>query len=113
MFQSVIYQIRLLLPVIGWEGRCLKEIITKNSRRFSLLNRLPFIENTEYIEIRQKIIKALVQIRILLRNFRLVDQINISKPKLILEVNEQEIYRSIRMNNFISRSTICEQQQSP
>jgi hypothetical protein len=49
--------------------------------------RLPFIENVEYIDLRRKIIKALVQIRVLIRNLRLVDQINMPKSKLILEVN--------------------------
>ncbi len=49
--------------------------------------RLPFIENVEYIELRRKIFNALVQIRLLIRNLRLVDQINMPKSKLILEVN--------------------------
>ncbi|CAF4961981.1 unnamed protein product, partial [Rotaria sp. Silwood1] len=52
------------------------------------LGRLPFIENVEYIDLRRKIIKALVQIRVLIRNLRLVDQINMPKSKLILEINE-------------------------
>ncbi|CAF1047410.1 unnamed protein product [Adineta ricciae] len=52
------------------------------------LGRLPFIENAEYIELRRKIIKALVQIRVLIRNLRLVDQINMPKSKLILEISE-------------------------
>ncbi|CAF0742387.1 unnamed protein product [Adineta steineri] len=52
------------------------------------LGRLPFIENAEYIDLRRKIIKALVQIRVLIRNLRLVDQINMPKSKLILEINE-------------------------
>ncbi|UJR22517.1 hypothetical protein I4U23_025567 [Adineta vaga] len=52
------------------------------------LGRLPFIENAEYIDLRRKIIKALVQIRVLLRNLRLVDQINMPKSKLILEISE-------------------------
>jgi hypothetical protein len=52
------------------------------------LGRLPFIENVEYIDLRRKIIKALVQIRVLVRNLRLVDQINMPKSKLILEINE-------------------------
>ncbi|CAF5157125.1 unnamed protein product, partial [Rotaria sp. Silwood1] len=46
---------------------------------------LPFIENIEYIELRRKIIKVLVQIRILLRNLKVVDKINMPKSKLILE----------------------------
>ncbi|CAF2522711.1 unnamed protein product [Rotaria sp. Silwood2] len=52
------------------------------------LGRLPFIENIEYIELRRKIIKVLVQIRMLLRNLRLVDHINMPKSKLILEISE-------------------------
>lgn len=50
--------------------------------------RLPFIENIEYIELRRKIIKVLVQIRVLIRNLRLADQINMPKTKLIVEVNK-------------------------
>ena len=52
--------------------------------------RLPFIENIEYIDLRRKIIKALVQIRLLIRNLRLNDQINMPKAKLILEVTKVE-----------------------
>ncbi|CAF1104298.1 unnamed protein product [Rotaria sordida] len=52
------------------------------------LGRLPFIENIEYIELRRKIIKVLVQIRVLLRNLRVADQINMPKSKLILEIND-------------------------
>ncbi|CAF4846585.1 unnamed protein product [Rotaria sp. Silwood1] len=52
------------------------------------LGRLPFIENIEYIELRRKIIKVLVQIRILLRNLRVVDKINMPKSKLILEISD-------------------------
>jgi hypothetical protein len=55
----------------------------------SFLIRLPFIENIEYIDLRRKIIKVLVQIRVLLRNLKLVDQINMPKSKLILEVNKK------------------------
>jgi hypothetical protein len=75
---------QLLLLVIGLEGR----LFAKNSKIncFYFFIRLPFIENTEYIDLRRKIIKVLVQIRVLLRNLRLVDQINMPKSKLILEV---------------------------
>ncbi|CAF1233926.1 unnamed protein product [Adineta steineri] len=52
------------------------------------LGRLPFIENIKYIELRRKIIKVLVQIRLLLRNLRLTDEINMPKTKLIIEINE-------------------------
>jgi hypothetical protein len=77
----------LLLLVIGLEGRLFQKYI-KSIFKFVCLIRLPFIENTEYIELRRKIIKVLIQIRVLLRNLRLVDQINMPKSKLILEVNE-------------------------
>ena len=56
-----------------------------------MLFRLPFIENVEYIDLRRKIIKALVQIRVLLRNLRLIDQINMPKSKLILEVSQGSV----------------------
>lgn len=52
------------------------------------LGRLPFIENIEYIDLRRTILKALLQIRYLIRNLRLNDQINMAKTKLILEINE-------------------------
>jgi len=52
------------------------------------LGRLPFIENADYISLRRKIIKVLVQIRFLLKNFRIGDQINMPKAKLIVELNE-------------------------
>jgi len=74
---------QLLKLVIGLEGRR----INFYKKNFFSMFRLPFIENVEYIELRRKIIKALVQIRVLIRNLRLVDQINMPKSKLILEVN--------------------------
>jgi hypothetical protein len=78
--------------VIGLEGRLFEK---KQLLKLIFLNwffciRLPFIENIEYIDLRRKIIKVLVQIRVLLRNLRLVDQINMPKSKLILEVNERK-----------------------
>jgi hypothetical protein len=69
---------------LAWK---VKEEFVKILNKISLWFRLPFIENVEYIDLRRKIIKALVQIRVLLRNLRLVDQINMPKSKLILEVN--------------------------
>jgi hypothetical protein len=80
--------------VIGLDGRRL--INQRQFNEFFLFCRLPFIENVEYIDLRRKIIKALVQIRVLVRNLRLVDQINMPKSKLILEVdllnNKQQIF---------------------
>lgn len=64
------------------------------------LGRLPFIEIVEYIELRRKIIKALVQIRLLVRNLRLIDQINMPKSKLILEVNSFLEISNIKMIFF-------------
>ncbi|UJR26562.1 hypothetical protein I4U23_007883 [Adineta vaga] len=52
------------------------------------LGRLPFIENIEYIDLRRKIIKDLVQIRVLVRNLRIIDQINMPKTKLIINIGE-------------------------
>ncbi|CAF0764190.1 unnamed protein product [Adineta ricciae] len=52
------------------------------------LGRLPFIENIEYIDLRRKIIKVLVQIRVLVRNLRAIDQINMPKSRLILDIGE-------------------------
>ena len=54
--------------------------------RLALAFRLPFIENADYIALRRRIIKVLVQIRVLLRNLRAVDPINMAKTKLISEV---------------------------
>ena len=75
--------------------------------------RLPFIENGEYIELRRKIIKALVQIRVLVRNLRLFDQINMPKSKLILEVNSRcTVSISLSATHFIGfRSMNYEQLQ--
>ncbi len=73
------------------------------------LIRLPFIENVEYIELRRKIIKALVQIRVLIRNLRLVDQINMPKSKLILEVKFKKNI-SIILDSSLFRLMNYEQQ---
>ncbi len=83
---------QLLRLVIGLEGK--RKDFLKFEMNFSFFIRLPFIENVEYIELRRKIIKALVQIRVLIRNLRLVDQINMPKSKLILEVN---LFNSIKI----------------
>jgi hypothetical protein len=71
-----------------WLGRYSVSEQEEEHLGFSCRSRLPFIENAEYIDLRRKIIKVLVQIRSLLLNLRLVDQINIAKSKLILEVND-------------------------
>lgn len=53
------------------------------------------MEYKQYVEIRRKMIKDLVQIHFLLRNLRLADQINMSKSKLILQVQILNIGCSI------------------
>lgn len=77
--------------------------------------RLPFIENAEYIDLRRKIIKVLVQIRSLLLNLRVVDQINIVKPKLILEVHDflSLPHSSHHFSECSFRSMICERPALP
>ena len=76
----------------GWDGKAPLE--GHASEGHGTLLRLPFIENVEYIDLRRKIIKALVQIRVLLRNLRLIDQINMPKSKLILEVSYDSVSQS-------------------
>lgn len=51
------------------------------------LGRLPFIENTEYIDLRRRIINVLIQIRLLIRSLKRTDQFNITKSKLIVDIN--------------------------
>ncbi len=63
----------------------------------------------EYIDLRRKIIKALVQIRVLIRNLRLVDQINMPKSKLILEVKFKKNI-SIILHSSLFRLMNYEQQ---
>ncbi len=92
---------RLLLLAIGLEGK-LFEKLTK-MKFFFLFIRIPFIENMEYIDLRRKIIKVLVQIRVLLRNLRLVDQINMPKSKLILEVNYSSFYLILLLNIYLDK----------
>ena len=75
------------LFAIGWEGSGFYTWVSKLNIDFVYFRiRLPFIENIEYIDLRRKIIKVLVQIRILVRNLRAVDQINMAKSRLILDV---------------------------
>jgi len=57
----------------------------------------------EYIDLRRKIIKVLVQIRVLLRNLRLIDQINMPKSKLILEVNFSSFYFILLLNIYLDK----------
>ena len=95
-----------MLLAIGLEGsRSFEEKNLREECFFLPLIRLPFIENIEYIDLRRKIIKVLVQIRVLLRNLRLVDQINMPKSKLIVEVkcDEKEVFSPFAnvMNNSL------------
>ncbi|CAF0955670.1 unnamed protein product [Rotaria magnacalcarata] len=73
------------------------------------LGRLPFIENKQYIGFRGKIIKILVQIRELLRNLRLADQINMPKTKLIVEIEKLRTtaITSVRQNKDSLFSSDC------
>ncbi len=63
--------------------------------------RLPFIENIEYMDLRRKILKVLVQIRVLLRNLRLVDQINMPKSKLIVDVQFDSLRVGLIIREFL------------
>ena len=90
---------------LAWK---VNETLKKLKNEILVFIRLPFIENVEYIDLRRKIIKALVQIRVLLRNLRLVDQINMPKSKLILEVNSVSC---IQRKRSFCRSMNCEQQR--
>ncbi|CAF1418105.1 unnamed protein product, partial [Didymodactylos carnosus] len=73
------------------------------------LGRLPFIETSDYIELRRQIIKSLVQIRLLLRNLRMVDTINMPKTKLIREIDELRTHATglIRRNKDSLFSSDC------
>lgn len=110
IYASLSHLSEMILSVCHWLGRFDDRIVDfVLTIEFSSC-RLPFIENVKYINLRQKIIKDLIQIRTFVRQLNIPDSTKTIKSKLILEVCFLFLEENFPMKRNTNSFSLCADQ---